>query len=70
MKNKIKMKQTAVEWLVENLEKTNAIGAGVKYFSADIIKQAKEMEEQRIKQELEKLKDFEVWKEWKNSNDL
>lgn len=80
MKNKIKMKQTAVEWLEDYIQKEinkhsyapmniEAIHA-LNHIKDYACKQAKEMEEQRIKQELEKLKDFEVWKEWKNSNDL
>ena len=67
MKNKIKMKQTAVEWLKETLSE-NVIMNYDKW--DEIFNQAKAMEEQRIKQELEKLKDFEVWKEWKNNPDV
>ena len=58
--------QSAVEWLVEKMTQGDFIAIP----KPEWIEQAKEMEEQRIKQELEKLKDFEVWKEWKNSNDL
>ena len=61
--------QSAVEWLEQEflkLEQTVGVH-GVMY---ELLEQAKIIEEQRIKQELEKLKDFEVWKEWKNSNDL
>jgi hypothetical protein len=49
---------SAVEWL-ENEIGLNNMGD----FLKDKIKQAKEIE----KAELEKLKDFETWKEWKNS---
>ena len=54
------MKQTAVEWLVEQVfgENTNY------YLQWKLeIEQAKEME----KEQLEALKDFDTWKEWKNS---
>ena len=53
MENK---KQTAVEWLIE------------RYFASDEpfdykhLQQALEMEEDQMEQ----LKDFEKWKEWKN----
>lgn len=54
------MKQTAVEWLVDELE--------LDMFATDeemeIIIKAKEME----KEQLESLKDFDVWKEWKNKS--
>jgi len=49
---------SAVEWL-ENEIGLNNMGD----FLRDKIQQAKEIE----KAELEKLKDFETWKEWKNS---
>ncbi len=49
---------SAVEWL-ENEIGLNNMGDFLKYK----IKQAKEIE----KAELEKLKDFDTWKEWKNS---
>ena len=48
---------SAVEWL-ENEIGLNNMGD----FLKDKIKQAKEIE----KAELEKLKDFDTWKEWKN----
>ncbi len=48
---------SAVEWL-ENEIGVNNMGD----FLKDKIKQAKEIE----KAELEKLKDFDTWKEWKN----
>jgi len=49
---------SAIEWL-ENEIGVNNMGD----FLKDKIQQAKEIE----KAELEKLKDFETWKEWKNS---
>ncbi len=49
---------SAVEWL-ENEIGVNNMGD----FLKDKIKQAKEIE----KAELEKIKDFDTWKEWKNS---
>lgn len=48
---------SAIEWL-ENEIGVNNMGD----FLKDKIQQAKEIE----KAELEKLKDFETWKEWKN----
>jgi hypothetical protein len=48
---------SAVEWL-ENEIGVNNMGD----FLKDKIKQAKEIE----KEQLEKLKDFDTWKEWKN----
>ena len=50
--------KTAVEWLIEM---TSKLG----YVSADIAEQAKEME----KENLESLKDFDTWKEWKNKSE-
>ena len=50
---------SAVEWL-ENEIGVNNMGD----FLKDKIKQAKEIE----KAELEKLKDFDTWKEWKNEH--
>jgi hypothetical protein len=49
---------SAVEWLEKEIGLNN-----MGDFLKDKIKQAKEIE----KAELEKLKDFETWKEWKNS---
>jgi hypothetical protein len=49
---------SAVEWL-ENEIGVNNMGD----FLKDKIKQAKEIE----KEQLEKLKDFDTWKEWKKS---
>jgi hypothetical protein len=57
--NKVKnsnMKQTAVEWLVEQLKES----IGLK--DMQVIEKAKEME----RKQAEKLKDFDTWKEWKN----
>jgi hypothetical protein len=51
------MEQTGVEWLEEAIGKNNA-----GKFLKSIINQAKEKE----KEYLEKLKDFDTWKEWKN----
>jgi hypothetical protein len=53
------MEQTAVEWLFEQVvNRTERV-----YFLKEL-EQAKEMERQK----LEKLKDFDTWKEWKNKN--
>jgi hypothetical protein len=54
------MKQTAVEWLEDNIERD------MDYLEIlYLIKHAKEME----KQQLESLKDFDTWKEWKNKTE-
>jgi|TARA_R110002126_G_scaffold15306_2_gene62985 hypothetical protein len=50
---------TAVEWLIEKFNITNVDLSHHKL----IIEQAKEME----KEQMEKLKDFDTWKEWKNT---
>ena len=50
---------TAVEWLIEKFNITNVDLSHHKL----IIQQAKEME----KEQMEKLKDFDTWKEWKNT---
>ena len=55
--------QSAVEWLWDMLLKGEFIND-----PEELLYQAKEMEEQRIQQELEKLKDFDDWKEWKYNN--
>jgi hypothetical protein len=55
-----KMEQSAVEWLLNSLD-YNQNMLGIK----EIIEQAKEME----KQQLESLKDFDTWKEWKNKTE-
>jgi hypothetical protein len=52
------MKKTAVEWLRQELLKRD-MDISIK----DLFEQAKEME----KQQMEKLKDFDTWKEWKNT---
>ena len=55
------MKQTAVKWLEEEfikLEQTTGV-YGVMY---ELIEKAKEIENNQM----EELKDFEKWKEWKN----
>jgi len=54
------MKETAVEWLL-NMIDYNQQMLGIK----EIIEQAKEME----KENLESLKDFDTWKEWKNKSE-
>ena len=54
-------KQTAVKWLEEEfikLEQTTGV-YGVMY---ELIEKAKEIENNQM----EELKDFEKWKEWKN----
>jgi len=51
------MEQTGLEWLEQTI--------GVKHmntFLKNAIEKAKEID----KENLEKLKDFETWKEWKN----
>ena len=57
------MKQTAVEWLVEQI---SGLDTGISYhYFKEKVKQAKEME----KENLESLKDFDTWKEWKNKSE-
>jgi methionine synthase II (cobalamin-independent) len=51
----MEVKQTTVEWLVEQLNL---------HEYEDVIKQAKKMDDEF----LEKLKDFDTWREWKNSS--
>jgi hypothetical protein len=53
----MEVKQTAVEWLYDQIENEGKC-------IYEVIEQAKEMDNEF----LEKLKDFDVWKEWKNSN--
>jgi len=57
----MEVKQTAVEWLVEQLD-------GERHLTENeikrIIQQAKKMDDEF----LEKLKDFDNWREWKNSS--
>jgi tRNA/tmRNA/rRNA uracil-C5-methylase (TrmA/RlmC/RlmD family) len=63
------MKQTAREWIFNEMERLR-VNAKINNMddykfiirSAEIFEQAKEME----KQQLESLKDFDTWKEWKN----
>ena len=55
------MEQTAVEWLAEEFRDIILKEYGEVRF-LELVEHAKEMEEQR----LEKLKDFDTWKEWKN----
>ena len=54
------MEQSAVEWLLNSLD-YNQNMLGIK----EIIEEAKQME----KQQLESLKDFDTWKEWKNKSE-
>ena len=55
---------SAVEWLNSEVERlTTKAGIHLSWEMMDsIIRQAKQME----KEQLEKLKDFDTWKEWKN----
>lgn len=55
------MKKTPVQWLVEKLEID--MYQDLDDNTIKIIDQALEMEKER----LESLKDFDTWKEWKNS---
>jgi hypothetical protein len=55
--------QTAVEWLISNLYPTISIRLSDTYIK-ELTEKAKEME----KAQKEELKDFDIWKEWKNSN--
>ncbi len=67
---KNKMKQTALEWIFNEMERLR-VNAEINNMDdykfiirrAEIFEQAKEME----KQQLESLKDFDTWKEWKNN---
>jgi hypothetical protein len=57
--------QTAVEWLVQYIHSEEYQKAfGQTYISIELVEQAKAME----KAQMEELKDFDIWKEWKNSN--
>ena len=66
---KNKMKKTALEWIFNEMERLR-VNAKINNMddykfiirSAEIFEQAKQME----KQQLESLKDFDTWKEWKN----
>jgi hypothetical protein len=62
--------QSTVEWLQKELETYGSPQICiVNWEDLDLlIEQAKQMEEQRIQQELEKLRDFDDWKEWKTKN--
>ena len=62
--------QSPVEWLQKELETYGSPQICiVNWEDLDLlIEQAKQMEEQRIQQELEKLRDFDDWKEWKTKN--
>jgi hypothetical protein len=53
----MEVKQTAVEWLYDQIENEGKC-------IYEVIEQAKKMDDEF----LEKLKDFDVWKEWKNSS--
>ena len=53
----MEVKQTAVEWLYDQIENEGKC-------IYEVIEQAKEMDNEF----LEKLKDFDTWREWKNSS--
>jgi hypothetical protein len=67
------MEKTAVEWLIDE-----SMGLVIQFMNGtlnedtledDIFRigtTAKEMEKQRINDILDKLRDFDTWKEWKN----
>jgi hypothetical protein len=66
------MKQTAVEWYNEQLNLygdmafNKEISLGQYHIKKqELLEQAKEME----KENLESLKDFDTWKEWKNKSE-
>ena len=71
------MEKTAVEWLIDE-----SVGLVIQYMNGtlnedtlddDIFRigtTAKKMEEERIKNILDKLKDFDTWKEWKNDDNF
>jgi hypothetical protein len=52
----MEVKQTGVEWLYDQIENEGKC-------IYEVIEQAKKMDDEF----LEKLKDFDNWKEWKNS---
>jgi len=60
--------QSAVEWLDGVLDSILDLTPSQFSRVKQAFEQAKQMEEQRIQQELEKLKDFDDWKEWKTKN--
>ena len=55
---------TAVEWLLENLMSEPYSEQDFKY-NSECWDKALEME----KEQMEKLKDFDTWKEWKNKSE-
>ena len=57
-RNRKNMKQTAVEWLEQEFIALQNYGVN----ELGLFERAKEME----KAQMEQLKDFEKWKEWKN----
>ena len=57
------MEQSAVEWFQEQIIKI--VNGTCELSEIQIFEQAKEME----KQQLESLKDFDTWKEWKNKTE-
>jgi hypothetical protein len=59
----MEVKQTAVEWFNEEINKLN-VGNDARVFIAKLFEQAKKMDDEFLK----KLKDFDNWKEWKNSS--
>ena len=66
------MEQTVLEWIFNEMERLR-VNAKINNMddykfiirSAEIFEQAKQME----KQQLESLKDFDTWKEWKNKTE-
>jgi hypothetical protein len=63
---------TAVEWLIEEISSSKYfynlmedINSRSTVAQSNIFEQAKEME----KEQMEKLKDFDTWKEWKNKTE-
>ena len=67
------MKQTALEWIFNEMER---LRVNVKINNMDdykfIIRRAEIFEEakQMEKQQLESLKDFDTWKEWKGNPEI
>jgi hypothetical protein len=61
------MTKTSVEWLGKELESYGDPGyCKIEWETLDLlIQQAKEMD----KENLESLKDFDTWKEWKNKSE-
>jgi hypothetical protein len=62
----MEVKQTTLEWLKEQFEKdgdTTFLNLNWDRFD-ELFEQAKEMDDEF----LEKLKDFDTWREWKNSS--